>query len=250
MKKLALQILPPLVLLLLWELCADYGLVNRFLMPAPSAIFVSLSELLKSGELVTDILQSIKRVGVGFAVAVFVGVPIGLAVGLSARMNLLLAPLVQFFRPISPIAWIPLAILWFGIGDGPSFFLTMIAALFPIILNTHFGVRSISAQHMRVARCFEAPFPLVFRRVIWPATLPYVISGCRIGLGIAWMSVVGAEMIAAHSGLGYLIHINQDLLRTDRVIGGMIVIGLIGLSFDYLMRILDRRMTHWMRAGT
>jgi ABC-type nitrate/sulfonate/bicarbonate transport system permease component len=194
---------------------------------------------------VTDVLQSLQHVGVGFVLAVIIGTPLGLAIGTNRALAALFDPPIQFLKPIPPIAWIPLAILWFGIGDAPSYFLTMIAALFPIVLNVHQGVRGISAQHFAVARCFETPRAMVLRFVIWPAALPFAMSGYRIGLAVAWMTVVGAEMIAAPSGLGHLIHESQDLLQTDKVIAGMFAIGFIGVAADYGLRRLESRLVPW-----
>jgi ABC-type nitrate/sulfonate/bicarbonate transport system permease component len=243
-----MRALLPLALLIGWEWGARTGGLNPFLLPAPSAIAATLAGMAASGELMRDLAESLSRVGIGFALAAAIGVPLGLAIGLSKTANHAFAPVVQFFRPISPLAWIPLAILWFGVGNGPSYFLTMIAAFFPIVLNTHFGVRSIATQHLRVARCFQAGRWLTLRRVIWPAALPFIASGCRIGLGIAWMALVGAEMISAHSGLGYLVHVSQDLLRTDRVIAGMIAIGAAGFTMDFCLRKIERRLCPWVEV--
>ena len=242
------RILPPAILISLWEALAGLGLVNSMVLPAPSTVLTTIVEMAASGQLFADAFQSLVRVLTGFGLAVILGTPLGLWIALNRKAAYFFEPLVHFLRPIPPIAWVPLAILWFGIGNGSSYFLTLIASLFPIVLNVHLGVRSISAQHFNVARCFEASFPLVLRKIIWPATLPFAMSGYRIGLGVAWMTVVGAEMVAARSGLGYLIHSSQDLLRTDRVIAGMVAIGVIGLLIDVLLRRLERRLAPWKDA--
>jgi sulfonate transport system permease protein len=245
LKRFALQILPAMALIAVWEFAARLGWLNPLLMPAPSRVCATMGVLLASGQLTTDIFQSLGHVGIGFLIAVVIGTPLGLVIGMNRTLAALIDPPIQFLKPIPPIAWIPLAILWFGIGDAPSYFLTMVAALFPIVLNVHLGVRRISSQHFAVARSFEAPRGLILRSLIWPATLPFAISGYRIGLGVAWMTVVGAEMIAAPSGLGHLIHASQDLLQTDKVIAGMIAIGAIGLAADYGLRRLEARLVPW-----
>jgi ABC-type nitrate/sulfonate/bicarbonate transport system permease component len=240
---------PPVILLIIWEGFARQGYLNPFLLPPPSQIAGALVNQLGSGELLVDVKDSLLRVMTGFVLAVLIGTPIGMGIALSRRLNLALSPLIQFLRPIPPLAWTPLAILWFGIGNGPSFLLTMIGAIFPIILSSHLGVRSISRKQLDVADCFGAGVRLKFCDVIWPAALPHILAGYRIGLGIAWMSLVGAEMIAAHSGLGYLIHVSQDLLKTDNVIAGMATIGMIGLILDFAMRFLERRLCPWFGAA-
>ncbi len=239
---------PALLLLLTWEAGARLGWFNSFLLPGPSVVAKALWEMGLEGQLWSDVGQSLGRVLLGFTAAAIIGTPLGLWMGLSPRAERMLGPLVQILRPIPPIAWIPLAILWFGLGGGASYFLTMIGAFFPIVLNTHLGVTSISDQHRMVARSFEASRRKTFLRVIVPASLPYIMAGYRIGFGVAWMSLVGAEMLAVQGGLGYLIHVSQDLLKTDRVIGGMLMIGLIGLFFDLAMRRLERRWNPWFGA--
>jgi len=242
------RFLPPVILLILWEAVTWGQLSSPLLLPAPSRVFVTMLEMIENKQLLVDIGQSLLRVLTGFSLAVILGTPLGLWIALNRRAAFFFEPLIHFLRPIPPIAWVPLAILWFGIGNGSSYFLTLMAAIFPIVLNVHLGVKSISPQHFNVARCFEAPFSLVLRKIIWPATLPFAMSGYRIGLGVAWMTVVGAEMIAARSGLGYLIHSSQDLLRTDKVMVGMIAIGLIGLGIDVLLRRLERRLAPWRNS--
>jgi ABC-type nitrate/sulfonate/bicarbonate transport system permease component len=233
----------------LWEFAARALSWNPLLLPPPSRVLESLFELLMNGQLATDVARSLDHVGVGFLLAVLIGTPLGIFIGMSAGAQTVIDPVVQFLKPIPPIAWIPLAILWFGIGDAPSYFLTFIAAVFPIALNVQFGVRSISPQHFAVARVFGAGRRLLLTQVILPATLPFAMSGYRIGLGVAWMTVVGAEMIAAPNGLGHLIHASQDLLQTDRVIAGMFCIGAIGLAFDWLLRRLETRLVPWKAVG-
>ena len=237
---------PIIVLILFWELGARLGFFNPIVLPAPSIVFITLFGMITSAELFVDAGRSLTRVLAGFALAVVIGTPLGLWLALSQRLSQWLEPLIHFLRPIPPIAWIPLAILWFGIGDGSSYFLTMVAAIFPIILNVHAGVKSISQAHFEVARSFQASQVLILRKLVWPAALPYTLSGYRIGLGVAWMTVVGAEMVAARSGLGYLIHSSQDLLRTDRVMVGMIAIGTIGLLIDVLLRRAEFWMAPWL----
>lgn len=244
-RKVLTSLAPLLAILSSWEVGVRYEWLNAFLLPAPSTVIKALLELAVSGQLAADVANSMLRVVAGFAAAVVFGTSLGLGLALSRTLSAALGPIVQLLRPIPPIAWIPLAILWFGLGGAPSYFLTMIGAIFPIVLNTYHGVRAINANFLNVARAFEASRAKTFLQVIWPAALPQILTGYRIGFGVAWMSLVGAEMLAVQSGLGYLIHVSQDLLKTDRVIAGMAMIGVIGVVCDGLLHTLEQRLCPW-----
>lgn len=245
-KRILFFMVPFALVLLIWGGLSAAGVLNPFIMPSPKAVFRALIETLSSGELLRDTAASLERVGVGFGISLLVATPLGVLIGISPKVRMLTDPLLKFLRPIPPLAWIPLAILWFGIGNGPSYFLTMIASFFPILTSTITGVESVSRQHLAVAYCFQASRSSVLVDIILPSSLPMLISGIRIGFGFAWMAVVAAEMIATRSGLGYLIYTSQDLLKTDRVLVGMLVIGLIGLVADSLMALLKKRLVHWV----
>jgi NitT/TauT family transport system permease protein len=161
-----------------------------------------------------------------------------------------LNPLFQILRPISPIAWIPIAILWFGVGDASPIYLIFISSVFPMIVQTTVGVHTIEKRYLRAAENFGVSRATLFRQVVIPAVLPQVLVGMRIGLGVAWLVVVAAEMIALHSGLGYMIMDSRNAgNRYDLVIAGMIIIGLIGLSLDTIMRLLEGiRWIRWRYA--
>jgi NitT/TauT family transport system permease protein len=161
-----------------------------------------------------------------------------------------LNPLFQILRPISPIAWIPIAILWFGVGDASPIYLIFISSVFPMVVQTTVGVHTIEKRYLRAAENFGVSRRTLFTRVVIPAVLPQIIVGMRIGLGVAWLVVVAAEMIALHSGLGYMIMDSRNAgNRYDLVIAGMIIIGLIGLSLDGLMRSLEgMRWVRWRYA--
>jgi ABC-type nitrate/sulfonate/bicarbonate transport system permease component len=222
------------VLLGTWDLAARLHWLNPIIVPSPEQVFAALGELARSGQLFSDAADSLRRVLLGFSLSVLLATPLGLGMGLSRRVRWGLSPVLQFLRPIPPVAWVPMTILWFGLGNGPSVSLTMIASFFPILMNTLLGVERIEPEHLDVARCFGATRGMILRDVILPSALPSILSGYRIGLGIAWMAVMAAEMIAAPSGLGYLIHVSQDMLRTDRVVAGMIAIGCMGFVLDLL----------------
>jgi NitT/TauT family transport system permease protein len=193
---------------------------------------------------------SLMRVGVGFGVAVCLALPLGLWMGWVGGAYRTLNPLFQILRPISPIAWIPIAILWFGVGDASPIYLIFISSVFPMIVQTTSGVHTIEKRYLRAAENFGVSRLTLFKQVVIPAVLPQVLVGMRIGLGVAWLVVVAAEMIALHSGLGYMIMDSRNAgNRYDLVVAGMIIIGLIGLSLDKIMRMLEGvRWVRWRYA--
>jgi ABC-type nitrate/sulfonate/bicarbonate transport system permease component len=245
LKRVFLQFMPFVIAVLLWGGLSAAGKINPFILPSPANVLRALLQALASGELVRDTISSLGRVGTGFCISLVTAIPLGIVIGVSPRVRGFADPLLKLLRPIPPIAWIPLAILWFGIGNGPSYFLTMIASFFPILTNTITGTESVSRQHLAVAHCFQASRASILWDIIVPSSMPMLISGLRTGFGFAWMAVVAAEMIATRSGLGYLIYTSQDLLRTDRVLVGMLVIGLIGMLADILLVQLHKLLVHW-----
>jgi len=208
--------------------------------PTPWQVVTGTVELIRDGTLWQHIGASLFRVGSGFGLAVLVAVPLGLWMGWVKGAYVTLNPLFQMLRPISPIAWIPIAILWFGVGNVSPIFLIFIASVFPMVVQTTSGVHTIEKRYLRAAANFGVSRTTLFRQVVIPAVLPQIIVGMRIGLGVAWLVVVAAEMIALHSGLGYLIIDSRNAgNRYDLVVAGMVIIGLIGLLLDRLMRLLE-----------
>ena len=221
--------------LLTWDLAVR--LTGSKLFPAPWEVATGIVELVRKGLLLKYIAASLFRVTWGFLLAVVVGVPFGLVLGWFRSARLAFNPMIQVFRPISPIAWIPVAILWFGITDAAPVFLIFLASVFPITVSAMAAVRNVPPVYLRAAQNFGLSGFQLFRRVIFPATLPQIITGLRITLGIAWLVVVAAEMIAANSGLGYLIIDARNAgKRYDLVVAGMVLIGIIGWLLDVLMR--------------
>jgi NitT/TauT family transport system permease protein len=218
--------------------------------PTPWAVVTGTWELLQDGTLARHIGASLMRVGVGFGLAVCVAVPLGLWMGWVRGAYRTLNPLFQILRPISPIAWIPIAILWFGVGDASPIYLIFISSVFPMIVQTTVGVHSIEKRYLRAAENFGVSRRKMFLHVVIPAVLPQIIVGMRIGLGVAWLVVVAAEMIALRSGLGYMIMDSRNAgNRYDLVVAGMIIIGLIGLSLDLIMRMLEGlKWVRWRHA--
>ena len=225
-------------------------LTHSLIFPTPWQVVTGTWELLKNGTLWDHIGASLMRVGVGFGVAVCLALPLGLWMGWVGGAYRTLNPLFQILRPISPIAWIPIAILWFGVGDASPIYLIFISSVFPMIVQTTAGVHTIEKRFLRAAQNFGVSRRTLFKQVVIPAVLPQVLVGMRIGLGVAWLVVVAAEMIALRSGLGYMIMDSRNAgNRYDLVVSGMIMIGLIGLSLDATMRLLEGvRWVRWRYA--
>jgi NitT/TauT family transport system permease protein len=236
------KILPPLAVLaaliaLWWVVVVQ---TESVIFPTPLQVVTGTLELAEDGTLWEHIGASLFRVACGFGLAALVAIPLGLWMGRVDGAYITLNPIFQILRPISPIAWIPLAILWFGVGNLSPVFLIFIASVFPMIVQTASGVHTIEKRYLRAAENFGVSRTTLFRLVIVPAVLPEIIVGMRIALGVAWLVVVAAEMIALRSGLGYLIMDSRNAgNRYDLVIAGMIIIGIIGLILDVVMRKLE-----------
>jgi NitT/TauT family transport system permease protein len=235
-------VLPCLVgmgLLLGWD--AAVRLSGNDLFPGPWQVGRGIVELVRKGLLLKYVVASLFRVTWGFSLAVVVGIPTGLFLGWFRPAYQALNPLIQVLRPISPIAWIPLAILWFGVSDAAPIFLIFLASVFPITVSATAAVQNLQPVYLRAARNFGLGRVQLFRRVILPASLPQILTGVRIALGVAWLVVVAAEMIAVNSGLGYLIIDARNAgKRYDLVVAGMVVIGLIGLVLDLIVRRIEK----------
>jgi len=237
------------LLLLVWQGLGDFSVINPYLMPVPTDLVEATREMLADGSLLKHTLASLQRVVVGFLLAVCVGLALGIALG---RMPLLadaLRPVIEVFRPIPPIAWTPLAILWFGVGDAPSYFLVFIGAVFPVFVSTFAAVRNIDRVQINAALSLGAGPWLLLRDVLVPAALPVIFPALRVALGVGWMCVVAAELIAAQSGLGYMIQQNRLLLQTPRVVTGMLAIGALGFLMSAAMGWVEHRLTRWSPAG-
>ncbi|MEI8341076.1 MAG: ABC transporter permease [Verrucomicrobiota bacterium] len=209
--------------------------------PTPLDVARGIIELVQKGLLLKYIVASLFRVTIGFGLAVVIGVPCGLLLGWFSRAFQAFNPMIQMLRPISPIAWIPVAILWFGISDLAPIFLIFLASVFPITVSSMAAVQNMQPVYLRAAQNFGLTRQQLFHRVILPSCLPQIITGIRIALGVAWLVVVAAEMIAVNSGLGYLIIDARNAgKRYDLVVAGMVMIGAIGLVLDLLVRRLER----------
>jgi len=235
-----LALLTPAVLVVVWAVVSSAGLFPPSLFPHPWDVARGVWFEMRSGRLLDDAIASLFRVSAGFLIAVILGVPAGLLLGHSARARAAFLPLVNFFRSLSPLAWIPFAILWLGIGDPPAIFLIFMAAFFPIVLSTSAAVANIPSVFFRVARDLGIEGPQLLGAVTLPAIAPQVITTLRVTAGLSWLVVVAAEMIAGRDGLGFAVWDARNGLRIDLLAAAMVVIGVIGAALDRLLVQLTR----------
>ena len=247
------RLVAAVTLLVIWQVCSAAVLPRVApylvtLLPAPLSVFVAFVDLARSGDIVAHVLASLKRVVGAFLVAAAAGVALGVAIGWWRGFGDLVDPLVEVFRPIPPLAWIPLAILWFGIGDAQNMYIIFLGAFFPIVVNSIAAVRGVDRTLVWAALTLGGTRWQILREIVLPGAFPTILTGLRIGLGVGWMALVAAELVAASSGLGFLIEDSRNLLFTERVLVGMILIGLLGLVMDRGMRALQARLVPWAVA--
>jgi NitT/TauT family transport system permease protein len=226
--------------LAVWALVASLHLFPVASFPSPQAVVSGFGEEIQSGRLLDDLIASLFRVTAGFVLAVTLAIPFGLWLGQHSRARTALLPSVNFFRNLSPLAWIPFAVLWFGIGDPPAIFLIFLSTFFPTALAVTAAVANIPGVYFQVARDYGLRGVQLLTGVTLPAIMPQVITTLRVTAGVAWMVVVAAEMIAGRDGLGFAIWDSRNGLRTDLAVVEMIVIGLIGVGIDRLLLQLTR----------
>lgn len=225
-----------------WQLALILTGADPAILPPPLLTGETFVEMVASGEIFEHAGVSLWRVFIAWLMAACIAIPLGLAMGRFRMFERMLDPVVELFRPISPLAWIPMAIIWFGIGEGGKIFVIFIATFFPTILNTVAGVKGVDPVLIRAGRVLGCDSEwAIFRKIILPAALPSIVVGLRISFGTGWAAIIAAELVAAQSGLGYLIADGMEILRSDLVFVGMAVIGIVGVLFDSVFRFLHRR---------
>ena len=235
-----------LAFLVLWKLVHASGVFPPWAFPSPEQVVMAFVKTLRNGELLKNTWASVGRQIVGVVLAAIVGIPLGVALGSSRNARAALLPLCRLMYPIPGIAWIPLAILWFGIGFKSTVFVIFFSGIWPILFNTMTGVATLDGQYTDVARVYLAPRLFYVRRILIPGSLPYIITGIRLTYGVGWRVIVGAEMISSITGLGFMIDDARWQLRPDIMVAGMITIALIGWvmenwAFDWLERVTLER---------
>jgi ABC-type nitrate/sulfonate/bicarbonate transport system permease component len=246
------KVLFPLMAVVLWQAASAAGLLPAGKLPSPVEIIAAVQDLTVNGlpqgsVLLFHCLYSLQRVGFGFVLALAAAIPLGILCGWSRLLRDILTPVIETLRPIPPLAWIPLAILWFGIGLRSAAFIIFLGCFFPILLSTMSGVLSVDPVLVSAAKTLGATRRQIFYKVLLPGAMPSIFTGLRIGLGIGWMTLVAAEFTGVKSGygLGYMIMTARDIQRPDFVIAGMAVIGLTGFLLDAVLRLFETRALRW-----
>lgn len=246
-KKIGLGFVIPVLVLVFWFYEATYGDIPSGILPGIPKVGQSFQAMIKSGQLKTDLLISLGRVVKGFLVAALLGVVLGSLMGMFRTMKALFAPVVTIIRQIPIIAWIPLIILWCGIGELSKVVIIVLAAFFPILVNTQSGMESTPTGYIEVARLYKLSPWKTFTKVYLPHAIPQILVGLKLGLGVSWMAVVASEMIAATSGIGYRMSNARSMMQADVVIVCMVVIGLVGVLMDRLLGWLLGMATPWIK---
>ncbi|OWW21800.1 ABC transporter permease [Noviherbaspirillum denitrificans] len=233
----------------IWQLSGSLSWVDPLLLPPPSDIGIATAELLDTGyrqiPLWEHVLVSVLRALAAFAAAIATGIPLGLAMGRSPLVSAMLEPFVQFLRPLPKIALIPLTVVWFGIGEGSKFFLIFISCFLSVVVSAAAAVAGVSQNRVRAAQSLGASGPQIFLRVVLPNALPEIFTGVRLSVGIGWTSLIAAEMVAATSGLGWMVVNAGSYMRTDVVMLGILLLGTIGYLFDLLLVGVQRAAVPW-----
>jgi NitT/TauT family transport system permease protein len=251
-EKIVLSISSVLGFLFLWYMITDLsGLMPAIVLPSPEKVFFTIYEkvLVPVGEekLFGHIGVSLVRILVGVGIALGLAIPLGILMGWYEDLDSLASPIIEVMRPIPPIAWIPLAILWFGIGLGSKVFIIAIGVFFPTLINTYIGVKFVDPLLIKAAQTLGARDKDILWEVVFPASVPLIVAGVRIGVGLGMMCLVAAELVAASSGLGFLIMLGGDDLKPELSITGMILIGILGLIADRVILGIERRVIYWKK---
>ncbi|MBQ4176618.1 MAG: ABC transporter permease [Lachnospiraceae bacterium] len=234
-----------LLVLAVWTILEKRGSLNTVIMPAPSKILSTFISLVKSGQLWKNLTISLLRVLKGYLLAASLGVILGILIGLFRHLNRLTDLLIQIIKPIPPIAWIPLVILWFGIGEEGKVFLIFLGGFFTILINVVDGIRQTDRKLIEVSQAMETPFLKHIFLLVIPHSAPNIFTGLRIGLSSCWMCVVAAELVSSTTGLGYMIMNARQFGQTDVVIVGMLTIGVLGKVMDSLLKVVEKAVIRW-----
>lgn len=230
------------VLVGIWQIVCATGRYEPSLLPSPMDVVRGMKELLEDGTLILHIQVSMTRFLIGYITASIAGIVLGLILGWYQKLWAFIDPIVQVLRPISPIAWFPFIVLWFGIGDAPAIVIIFIAAFYPVLLSTVNGIRKVDQVYLKVAQNFEMNQFQLLTKIVLPAAFPMIANGLHMALGSSWVFLVAGEMVGAQSGLGYLIIDARNSLRLDLVLAGIIFIGLSGLILDMIIKKVEKNI--------
>ena len=243
------------ILLLIWTIASNTGIFGRvsvkaskFLLPPPTKVFQSMYEMTMSGYLIKNIWISMQRVITGFVIAVVIGLPVGIGMGMSKTINNFLNPILKLFSPIPGVAWVPLAILWFGLGSNAAIFIITVGSISPIIINTLQGVRDVDKKLLQALKTMDASKLQVIRWCIVPSIIPYIVSGFKLGLGFAWRVVIAAELVGVPDGLGFVLNVGRNTGDTAVTIVTIICLGVIMIIMEQLFFAPIEKITRFWRV--
>jgi ABC-type nitrate/sulfonate/bicarbonate transport system permease component len=231
-----------------WQLLSSLNLVNPALFPSPVAVWFAAVDLVKSGVFFSDLAVSVGRAAVGFAIGASLGIAIGLLTSRTRLVHLMLNPLFTILRPIPAIALVPVAIVWFGIGEGSKYFVIAYTVFLSVWLNTHHGMEHVSTLYIRAARSLGASKLREFGMVVIPASAPHIFAGLRLGAALAFLSLVAAELTGASAGIGYRLQEARQFILMDRMFVGLIELGILGALVDTIFVLLSRWLVHWEQS--
>lgn len=235
----------PIIFIVLWQLAANRGTINVQLFPSPARIWQAFLNSVENGKLQINILISLRRVIIGYVYGAALGISVGVILGLSKKTYRLFSFLLEILRPIPIIAWVPVLIMIFGIGEMSKIIAILIGSFWSIFLNTYDGIQNVDGKYLEVANMFmKTKYETIFR-VIVPATLPSIFTGLRIGIGSAWISVIGAELIASSAGLGYMISYSREMAQPANMYVSVLIIGIIGYLINAVLKLIERKSLRW-----
>lgn len=238
------------LIIILWFIVCKLNIFSSYILPSPKMVFKSFLDLCKNGSLVSDVLISLFRVFLGFFLSALLAIPLGVLFGVKPKLYDYFKTLFEFLRNTPPLALIPMLILWFGIGETSKIIVIILASFFPIFLNTLDGIKNCDKKLIEVGLAFKLSKEDLLRKIIFPSSISNILVGLRLGLGYSFRAIIGAEMIASSSGLGYLILNAKALSRSSEVIVGIIVIGLLGIITDFLFKIISKKLTKKFGGNT
>ena len=240
-------------ILILWWAASASGQISPIFLPGPQQVITKLVEIATTGFMDASLMQhaaaSLGRVGLALLLAIVTAIPLGLMMGLNRHLNAAIDPLIEFYRPVPPLAYLPLIVIWLGIGEPTKVLLIYLAIFAPLVIATASGVRRVDPTRIQAARSLGANPEQLIRLVIFPSALPDILTGIRIALGVGWSTLVAAELVAATQGLGFMVQSASQMLVTDAVIAGILVIALIALLLEIGLRALEKKFVGWAKPA-
>lgn len=233
------------LIIAIWCIGSINNCWSSYILPSPKTVVESAISLMTSGILFKHIGQSLVRILSGFFITLILAIPFGILFGVNKRIYIYFKPILEFIRHTPPLALVPMLILWFGIGEKSKIIIIVLASFFPVFLNTIKGVEGCDKKLIEVGKIFNLSKRQIFFKIVVPSALPNILVGMKLGIGYSWRAIIGAEMVAASSGLGYLILDGQQLSRSDVVVVGILSIGILGSLMDYIFSLLVRKINAW-----